>query len=361
MKKRFLTLVMVLAMLLALPACGKSNSASNTPSDSSASGSSTDSSNASGVTWEERTIRIAHDNGTDHHMHKALEMMKEKVAEATDGAVTLDLYPNSLLGGGNDIISQVMQGTLDAGAVSVASFAEYDSILEVVDVPYLKETLPECIELYDGPFGDALAEHVGSATNSKCIGFLSIGGFRQTTNNIRPIVTPDDLKGIKLRVGTSDIRVKLFNEFGASAISMSFSELFTALQQGTVDGQENPLATIAVNKFSEVQKYLSLTNHLYSSYAFFFSDSMWDQYQPELQDLLLEVSKECCDWQHQEAMSQEDALIQQLKDEGMVVNECDLAAFKEASGPIWAYFVEKHGDAGKEFLDLAGVDYSKYL
>ncbi|WP_295581050.1 TRAP transporter substrate-binding protein [uncultured Oscillibacter sp.] len=353
MKKRFAALLLTCAMAVSICACGAPAATNDAPGGSAASDG--------GEQWERRTIRIGHDNSASHAAHRACEQLAEKIAEATGGAVTIEIYPSGTLGSSSDMVSQIVQGTLDATFTGTAALSEYDPLMNVVDVPYLKDTVEEYQEMYNGPFGDAVAEIIEKGCNAVMVDFLSIGGFRHMTNNVRPIITPDDLKGLKIRIASSDIRGKFFDECGASGISMTFSEVFTALQQGTIDGQENPLATIQMNKLSEVQKYLSLTGHIYSAYAFMFSAVKWNEYQPELQELLMTYGKEVGQWERQQILVEEDALLQELKEEGMEVNEVDLAAFRERAGAVWAYFIQTYGDAGRELLDLAEVDYEKYL
>ena len=152
------------------------------------------------------------------------------------------------------------------------------------------------------------------------------------------------------------MHLALWKELGAVPTPMAFSEVFTALEQGAIDGQENPLATIYANKFQEVQKYLSLTGHIYSNYAFMFSQTLWDTYQPELQQLLTEAALETQLWQYEQVIADDDLMLQNLKDAGMQVNEVDKDAFREASAPVYDYFAGL-GDGAKKLLDLAGVQY----
>ena len=172
-------------------------------------------------------------------------------------------------------------------------------------------------------------------------------GFRQITNNVRAIVTPSDLNGVKLRVPGSKTRVLSFEGFGASPITMNFGELYLALQQGTVDGQENPLLTIKNRSLFEVQKYLSLSGHVYTPITFVMNgaryDGLSDEHKAAVKAAALEAAK------HTRALGTEaDASLLDELGQSMEVNEIDLAAFQEAAGPIW----EEIGEiAGKELAD----------
>ena len=170
-------------------------------------------------------------------------------------------------------------------------------------------------------------------------------GFRQITNNRRAISTPEDLKGIKLRVPNGEWRIKMFQAYGASPSPMPLSEVFVALQTGVMDGQENPYAQIYPSRFYEVQKYLSISNHVYTP-AFVTAGRSWDKFDPEVQQALTETAVEMQDVVYGIAADLEKDLLQKLTEAGMAVNEVDTAAFVAASQPIYDQFAQSVEGAG---------------
>ncbi len=165
-------------------------------------------------------------------------------------------------------------------------------------------------------------------------------GFRHITNNVRPINVPEDLKGVKLRTPQGEWRVKMFQEYGANPTPMAFSDVFTALQTGVIDGQENPYAQIASAKFQEVQDYLSITGHVYTPAYVLVSERNFSQLPEDVQQKLTEAAEETQDFVYEKAAELEDELLQVIKDAGVEVNEADNQAFIDASQPIYDEFAE---------------------
>jgi TRAP-type C4-dicarboxylate transport system substrate-binding protein len=163
-------------------------------------------------------------------------------------------------------------------------------------------------------------------------------------------VEPKDMEGIKFRSAEVPIRIEMFNTLGASAIPMAFPEVFTGLQQGTIDGQENPLSIISTSKFNEVQKYLSLSGHIYSSALFIINPETWNSYPEDVKNAIQKAADEARDYERQLVSKAEETLVQELKEAGMKVNEVDKEAFIDAVQPVWDNFREKYGS---ELIDAA--------
>ena len=172
------------------------------------------------------------------------------------------------------------------------------------------------------------------------------------TNSKHPIKTPEDAKGIRMRTLESSVCVDSLGELGIDAVSMSFGELFTALQTGAVDGQENPLFTIYNSRFYEVQKYLSLTEHFYPVCPLMVSDLMWDKLSDEDAANVKEELYDMVDYEREVAGDELDKTLQAIKDSGMEVNEVDKEAFKEAVAPVYDKYADKYGDLFKK-IDAA--------
>jgi len=177
-------------------------------------------------------------------------------------------------------------------------------------------------------------------------------GFRQITNNAHPIKTPDDLKGIKLRVPKGKWRIKMFQAYGASPSAMGFSEVFVALQTGVMDGEENPLTQIYTAKFQEVQKYLSMTDHVYTPAYLVTSVRRWNALPADVRKGLSEAARETQAYVYKTGAEQDEELLGKLKQAGMKVNEADKAAFRAASGAIYEEF-SKETPNGKEMISKA--------
>ena len=180
---------------------------------------------------------------------------------------------------------------------------------------------------------------------------LAENGFRNITNNVRPINVPADLQGIKLRTPNGVWRLKMFQEYGANPTPMAFSDVFTALQTGVIDGQENPYAQIASAKFQEVQKYLSVTEHVYTPAYILASKKHFDKMPADVQAALTDCANKTQDFTYTRAAELESSLLQVIKDAGVEVNQADKAAFIEASKPIYKQFADEV-DGGQEMIDL---------
>ena len=205
--------------------------------------------------------------------------MAENIAEKTDGRVEIDVFPNSQLGSETEMLEQVKMGTMESAAIMIGSMQSLDMRMAIEDLPYMWKDIDHARAAYDGEFGDYLAG-VMDEQGMKKIGYVE-WGFRHITNNKKPIVTPEDMEGLKIRVAQSKLRIDAFEELNALPTAMAFSEVYGALQQGALDAQENPLANIVQPKFDEVQEYLSLTGHFYNTIMMVVDNGTWDKISAE--------------------------------------------------------------------------------
>lgn len=292
---------------------------------------------------DRKVIRIAHANGTTWPGHVALEEMKEVLDSNPDCGVTIEILPNGVLGGENEVLQQVMLGTADGSLLTGMGFWQgIEERTAVDELPFFFQTKEEARNAYDGKFGDRLKE-ILDATGVKTINFWE-SGFRHFTNNIRPITVPEDMKGIKFRSYQGEYRMAMFDALGATAVPMALTEVFTALQQGTVDGQENPLAMIDANKFYEVQKYLSMSGHIYNTSTLIVNPTLWESLSAEDQQAFQEAavvgSQEC----RRLMDEQEEEMLARFEEAGVEINEVDKDAFREALKPIYDKYIEACGD-----------------
>lgn len=355
MKKAF-ALLLTFAMILSLVACGgKSNSPSSSGSSGSSGSSSstnTESSDSTEYVYPETTIRIGYAATEDSPTHRAMVYINELLDEKTGGAVQFELLGNGVLGSEDSMLVTCMDGSLDAVVTGLGGLPNYAPLAMVEDCPFLFDNFQQVYAAYDGEFGDLLIEKVVEPCGIKFIEWFT-NGFRHFTNNIHPITCVADFEGIKWRTAPSTLRLEMFALGNATATAIPFSELYTALQTGTVDGQENPLISIYMGKHYEVQKYLSLSGHIYSSYLIAFSNDCWDSLDEKTQEVILECCEEGKAVQRQLSEEYDEKLVAILEEEGMIVNEVDKTAFREELAPVWDIFLEEYGEDGRLLLETA--------
>jgi len=280
------------------------------------------------------TLRVGHGDAPGTFKDRASHLFKEKVEAYTDGQVTVIVYPSNQLGKLTTQLEGCQMGTHDI-VVTMDVCVNLVPEIGVLDMPYLFKDRHRAERILKGPIGRELLEKL-----SEC-GIIGLAwwenGFRHITNNVRPIVTPADLKGLKIRTPASPIRVKTFKTFGAYASPLSFAELFSALQQGVFDGQENPLFNIRGGSFYEVQKYLSLSAHVYNPQIVNMSKILWDKMPPNFQAAVKLAAEEVGDVMRDEGKMNDEKNLEFLRDK-MKVNEVDFKAFQQAAKPIYEEF-----------------------
>ena len=295
-------------------------------------------------------LKLAHYAPIDHPATKAAEMMAAAVAERTNGAVTIKLYPANQLGDGNEVLEQQMKGAIDISLPTQPMLDKYgpagDKPFGVVMLPFVFKSYQHAWHVLDGPFTDWVAPRFDQ------IGLVHLAnwewGFRNLTNSRRPIMTPDDVKGLKIRT-PGEIQLQAAMEAaGAIVTKIAFPELPMALKQGVVDGQENPLAVIYTYKLYETQKYLALDYHSYNSMVAVISKASWAKLSPDQQAILKEEAQKAGQWFRDENLKAEKGLVDQLKAKGMEVTDPDLAAFKAKMQPAYDTIAEY---AGKDNVD----------
>ena len=265
-------------------------------------------------------LRIAHTHTEAGLYYKGAVKFKELVESASKGRIIVEHYPNGQLGADKDIQESVKLGTLELG-LSSSPVVSLDDYFKLLDAPYLFVSREHVAKALDGELGQKLAKPLEDQ-NIKHLGYWE-NGFRQITNNIRPINTPADLAGIKLRTPESAVRMSTFKAYGANPVAMSFTEVFGALQQGIIDGQENPMATIYQASLHEVQKYLSITGHVYSAVHLLMNKKLYDSLDPDLQKILVDAGKETARYTRQLGAEADASLADVMKEKGIKVNTAD--------------------------------------
>lgn len=290
---------------------------------------------ASAQNIKERTIRWGHINNTDHPVSKGVQKFTEIVAAKSSGKIKVREYPANQLGSEMQQQSALRAGTQEMQSPATTSLVGIVKDYGLIDFPFIVSTPQQADALLDGPLGAAL---LAKLPEKGLVGLAYWDlGFRNVTNSPRPITKGEDLDGIKIRVIPNPVYLETFKAFNANPVPMSFSELYSALETRTVDGQENPFSVILSNKFFEVQKYLSATNHTYSTNIILVSKKFWDQLSPDEQKIHQDAAIEARDYQREVSREQAKAAIDDLKIKGMEINEiapAALARMRDKTKPI---------------------------
>ena len=232
-----------------------------------------------GTAMAAKTIKLHHlnkDDPFDNPTGAMATVFKSLVEAGTNGAVTVQTFPSGQLGKDNDVVQQVKSGVIQTGIHSVGGFASVYPLIGVLDVPFAFPNISKTYAVFDGPFGDKLAADISQKTGLHVLGFGDSGGFFHLTNSKRPIHTPADMAGLKIRTMGLDTHKAIITAMGGQPAAISWSEVYTALQTGVADGQMNPIPIIAFAKFQEVQKYLTLSGHIFAPYVWVMNADFWN-------------------------------------------------------------------------------------
>lgn len=336
MRKRLISLFLATFMLFSLTACGGNIDVSAVKSKSLMG--------AEGATVR---FKVGTTTAPEGHYVMGLLEMQRLLEEYSGGEMTLDIYPNSLLGNERDMMELVGLGIQDMALISTGPIPNFVPDFAVLDLPYLFENEADAYEALDGPVGQELLAQLDEI-HIYGVGFWE-NGFRHITNNKRAISVPSDLQGLKVRTMENNVHIATYELLGAMATPMAWSEIFTALSQGTVDGQENPLAIIESSKVYEVQEYLSLINLFYSPCVLMMSQESYDRLTPAQQEIYDRAAEEAKDWQRAYSQEYGAASIDTMEQDGVKITEVDLSVWKEAAAPIYERAAALH--LNQELID----------
>ncbi|HEY5898311.1 MAG TPA: TRAP transporter substrate-binding protein [Burkholderiales bacterium] len=300
--------------------------------------------------YAQTELKLGHVGEPGSLIGAAADEFAKRANDKLGGKYKIVTYGSSQLGGDKELLQKLKLGTVDFAEPSTVMSSEAD-IFGVFEMPYLVKDREHMKRIEKELFWSKMEPVV----EKKGLKLLAIweNGFRHITNNKHPIVTPKDLQGIKLRVPEGKWRVKMFQAYGANPSPMKFSEVFTALQTGVMDGQENPFAQIASAKFYEVQKYLSLTGHVYSPAYLAVGLKKWNSFPAEVRKTLDATAKDVQAWVYEKAAKDDEILLQKMKASGSIqVNEANKDAFIAASKPVYDEFA-KEVPGAKEIIDRA--------
>lgn len=286
------------------------------------------------VSAADYTLRLGHTGAPDHHYQQICELFAEKVAEKTDGGVEIKVFPKDQLGGQMESVEGVMLGTQDMVLASDTVLSNWIPDFGILNLPFLFADNNEVRTVVDGEIGDKFEAKV-EPHGAVLIGWWE-NGMRHVTNSKRPIHSPKDLKGIKIRVPEGDVFMNTFRALGASPTVVNFGELYSALQLGTVDAQENPPAHILTQRFYEVQDYASKTAHIHMASTLLMNKALLERMPEKYSDVILSEAERLGPVHTQMVIDLEKEQWEEVIENGMEVNEVDnKEPFVEAVQPVW--------------------------
>jgi len=289
------------------------------------------------------TLRLAHVVNEQDGFHIAATKFEELVEERTDGKVNIEIFPNASLGDERTLLEGMQIGTVDMGVITNGPVANFVEEMAVFELPFLFPSPEAAYEVLDGPIGQELLDKLADV-NLKGLAYAE-RGFRNLTNSERAVNSPEDLDGLRIRVMENPVYTDTFRELGANAIPMAWTEALTAMQQGTIDGQENPVNVIHSFKLDETQNYMTLSRHTYAPAIFVMGMPAWNQLPEAAQAVLEEAAQEAAEHERQVNADMEAEQLAALREAGMEINDTpNMEAFQAAVAPVYEKYGEQFGD-----------------
>ena len=297
--------------------------------------------------WAQQTIKIGIDHGPTHSFTQAMDLFGQLLEKKRPGEYKVQVYPSAQLGNERVMQEALTLGSLEMTVTGLLNI--YEPKFALLEAPFLYRDRAHILKTQDSAVVQKLAASL-PPKGLRLVGFVE-NGFRNITNNTRPINTPADVKGLKIRTPENLAQVETFRALGAQPTPMPFAELYNALRQGVVDGQENPLQGIYDGKLYEAQKYLAMTGHIYNSAYVLISEQFFAKQKPEQQRAILDAVHEATLWQFNYASELDGKLLEELKQKGMLVTTPDQAAFRAATAPAYDAFYAKLGPDAKTIVE----------
>jgi len=302
---------------------------------------------AGAVNAQQLELRFGHVGNPGSLFAASAEEFARRANEKLGDKAVVQVFGSSQLGNDTELLQKLKLGQVHFALPSTV-MSSVSPEFGVFEMPYIIKDREHMKRVIDS-IGESVFQAAAKANGYRILAFWE-NGFRHITNNVRPINVPDDLKGVKLRTPKGEWRVKMFQAYGANPTPMAFSEVFTALQTNVIDGQENPYTQIHSAKFQEVQKYLSITGHVYTPAYALTSDDHFGKLPQDVQDILLETARETQAYVYETAAAMENDLLEEIKKADIEVNEADKDAFIAASAPIYEEFAASF-DGGAELVE----------
>lgn len=316
MKRFFMCAVIVIAVALTIPAFAKT------------------------------VLKLGHIAEVSHPYAQGADHFAKLVAEKSGGDMEVQVFPSSQLGSQKDMTEGLIYGTIDMVLTGTADLGQFQPKMSIFDLPFLFKDRAHAYKSLD-TVGMELGKEL-EPKGMKLLGFME-NGIRHLTNNVRPVKAPADMAGLKIRVMSNKIYIETIKSLGGSPTPMAFGELYSAMQQGTVDGQENPSAHIYTKRFFEVQKYASMTAHAYAPEPVLISMITWSKLSDAQKAIIQEAATEAIAWQRELSTKEDNEYWDKIKATGKIeVVEVDRAPFMEATQPVWKEFA---GTVGQDNID----------
>lgn len=291
-------------------------------------------------------IKLAHVVNEQDSFHLAAVKFKELTEKYTSGSVKVTIFPNATLGDERTLLERMKMGIVDAGIITSGPIINFAPRFGVIDLPFLFRSPEHAYKVLDGPVGQSLFADL-EKQGWKGLAWAE-RGFRNLTNNRKPVQSPKDMEGLKIRVMQNPVYVDSFKALGANAVPMAWTEALTALQQKTIDGQENPLNVIVAFKLNESQKYMSITRHAYAPAPILMSLLTWKKLSASQQDAVLRAAREAAQFERDFNNSSEAQWMKDLAAKGMVISTPDLKPFLDSVKPVYDSYGDKFG---KDLID----------
>lgn len=309
-------------------------------------------SQAVGQDMPDLALKFGHPYNEDHPLAKGAQKFADIVREKSGGKIDVTVYPNSTIGSSRDLVESMQIGAVDFALVPTTNVASFYEPLDIFYLPFLFRDKEHAYAVADGPVGQKLYADMLAKIGIRTLAMFE-SGFRTITTRDTKVEKPSDMQGIKFRVVNNPLNVATFKALGANPTPMALSEVFTGLQQGTVDGQDNPVGNVKAFGFDKVQKYITLSHHQWAGIMFLADDKMWQELPETVQQLFQETALETQEWERKALNEQEEKDLAAMEAGGMTVTRLtpeQSKAFQDAMQPVWD---EYRGKLGEELIQSA--------
>ncbi len=300
---------------------------------------------ANATEWPSLSLKFGHPYNEAHPLARGAQKFAEIIKEKSGDKIKIAVFPNSTIGAARALVESMQIGVVDFALVPTTNVATFYKPLDLFYLPFLFRDSKHAYAVSDGPIGQKLFEDMRQKIGIRTIAMFE-SGFRTITTRDKKIEKPDDMKGVKFRVVTNPLNVDTFKALGANPTPMALSEVFTGLQQGTIDGQDNPIGNVKAFGFDKVQKFITLSNHQWAGIMFLANDKMWQNQPPEVQKLFADTAKEVQTWERETLNAEEATYLEEMQKDGMTVTRLtpeQSAAFQAAMKPVWDKYRDKIG------------------
>lgn len=300
--------------------------------------------------WPELKLKFGHPYNELHPLARGAQQFADIIKEKTGGKIMISVHPNSTIGSSRALVESMQIGVVDFALVPTTNVASFYPPLDIFYLPFIFRDREHAYAVSDGPVGEKLYADMLAKIGIRTIAMFE-SGFRTITTRDKKIETPEDMKGIKFRVVNNPLNVATFKALGANVTPMALSEVFTGLQQGTIDGQDNPIGNVKAFGFDKVQKFITLSNHQWAGIMFLANNKMWEKQSEAVQKLFTDTALATQEWERKALNEEEAKYLSEMEADGMTVTRLtpeQAAAFRKAMVPVWDKYRDK---LGKEFID----------